>query len=168
MSSQHYAEFGRARLWGFGPLAVAKAWLTGAAINLAAPAGIASPVVSKLPRIGYYDTKGATTVQKIWNFLFHSDNALFAWIALIGIAGVAAFRLLQLIGALALLREPGAMGPLLLLGMWIGFILIVNGPIGSPKYRLPIEPVLAILTGAGLRSLRPNRSGESARPTAPA
>jgi hypothetical protein len=34
------------------------------------------------------------------------------------------------------------------------FILIVNEPIASPIYRLPIEPALLVFTGAGLFKLR--------------
>jgi hypothetical protein len=37
---------------------------------------------------------------------------------------------------------------------WIGYILVVNGPVASPKYRLPIEPVLVLLSAAGLLLVR--------------
>jgi hypothetical protein len=33
---------------------------------------------------------------------------------------------------------------LVLLLVWAGYILVVNGPIASAKYRLPIEPLAAI------------------------
>jgi hypothetical protein len=39
-----------------------------------------------------------------------------------------------------------------LLGGWFVFILLANGPIASPKYRLPLEPLLTVLTGAGYRA----------------
>ena len=42
----------------------------------------------------------------------------------------------------------------LLFGLWTGYVLAVTGPIASLKYRLPIEPVLAVLTGAGFCLLR--------------
>jgi hypothetical protein len=50
----------------------------------------------------------------------------------------------------------------LLLAGWCLYILAVNGPVASPKYRLPMEPALAVLTGAGLASLfnRRRRSPE--------
>ena len=34
---------------------------------------------------------------------------------------------------------------LALMSLWMLYILIVNGPIASPKYRLPIEPFNVIL-----------------------
>jgi hypothetical protein len=151
---RRHSEFGREKLMTLGPSAIAKAWTTGAAINLASPAIITLPPVAALPRTGFYDTKGANAVEKIGNFLFRSDNALFAWIALAGIAGVGIMGLLQLAGLLELLRRPGTIAVLLLLGLWTGFVLIINGPVASPKYRLPIEPALVLLAGVGFCAVK--------------
>jgi hypothetical protein len=51
------------------------------------------------------------------------------------------------------LRRPEHWPILLLLGSWIVYILLVNGPVASPKYRLPIEAPLMVFTGAGFVSL---------------
>jgi hypothetical protein len=158
--ARRYGEVGREALAQLGVARIAKAWIAGAVINLASPAVTLSPAVSQLPRTGFYATPATTTAEKAVNFLFRSDNALYAWIILVGMTGVIAFRLLQLVGLLGLVREPGAFIPLLLLLMWVGYVLVVNGPVASPKYRLPIEPVLAVLTGVGfcvLRDWRPRR-----------
>jgi hypothetical protein len=45
------------------------------------------------------------------------------------------------------------------MGCWCAFVLAVNGPVASPKYRLPMEPVLMVLAGAGLYAIRHWRSG---------
>ena len=50
---------------------------------------------------------------------------------------------------------------LLLLAGWVAYILLLNGPVASPKYRLPIEPALAVLTGAGLAAFGRRRSRQS-------
>ena len=42
----------------------------------------------------------------------------------------------------------------MLLSSWAVYILLVNGPIASPKYRLPIEQVLAVLSAAGYCALK--------------
>ena len=34
----------------------------------------------------------------------------------------------------------------------VAYFLIINGPVGSPKYRLPIEPILIIWFGSALLS----------------
>jgi hypothetical protein len=63
--------------------------------------------------------------------------------------------LIQLSGLVAMIIRREISLPVLgLLGGWFVFILLANGPIASPKYRLPLEPVLTVLTGAGYRSWR--------------
>ncbi len=160
--SRHYTEIGREELIKLGPVAVIKAWAIGAAINLATPAIILSPPIAQLPRTGFYATKGGTVFEKIKNFLFHSDNTAYDWALLLGLAGVGIIRLIQLCGVFALLRDRQAWPILALLGLWIGFILAANGPVASPKYRLPIEPVLCVLTGAGYALLRGRKLQASA------
>jgi hypothetical protein len=54
----------------------------------------------------------------------------------------------------ALIRTPGSAIPLLLFGAWCGFILVLDGPIASPKYRLPMEAPLMVCAGAGLHAFR--------------
>jgi hypothetical protein len=157
VASQQYAELGREELAKLGFGAVLKAWATGAAINLASPAIILSPPVAKLPRTGFYATPGRSPLEQIGNFLFHSDNAVYAWALLLGIAGVAVCRLLQLGGLVALGLDRGVWPATILLLLWAAFILAANGPVASPKYRLPIEPVLCVLTGAGVALLRRGR-----------
>ena len=63
-------------------------------------------------------------------------------------------RLIQLIGAFTIPWRGGNGAILVLFGGWIVYILAANGPIASPKYRLPIEPVLMVSLGAGLVRLR--------------
>jgi len=149
-----HAEFAREELAKLGLPAIVKAWSIGAAINLAAPAIIISPPIAQLPRTGFYATVGKTMTEKIMNFMFHSDNAVYAWALLVGVTGVAIVRLLQLLGAFCLLRQRHTWPILAMMALWIGFILAVNGPVASPKYRLPMEPVLCVLTGAGVALLR--------------
>ncbi len=151
--SRRYETVARGELATLGVKAIAKAWLNGAAINLGSPGIILSPPIQQLPRTGFYATPGASPLDKAMNFLFHSDNAAYSWILLTGIAGVMAVRLIQIIGVVSLLRHGGQLAVLSLFGLWIAYVLAVDGPVASPKYRLPIEPVLMVLTGAGLSVL---------------
>jgi 4-amino-4-deoxy-L-arabinose transferase-like glycosyltransferase len=150
--SRRFVTVARERLIELGPIAIAKAWIFGAAINLAAPSVILSPIVSSLPRTGFYATPGTSMPNKIFNFIFRSDNAFYAWVLLLGIAGLTVIRLIQLVGVYALIGEANDRAILLLLFFWILFILAASGPVASPKYRLPIEPVLMVLAGAGFHS----------------
>ena len=132
--------------------AIAKGWTIGAAINLGAPATILSPPVADLPRTGFYDTPGVSKGEKMVNFLFANDNPGYAWILLISLAGLGLVRLVQLGGVLSLAcRGREVRIALLLLLGWIAFILLINGPIASAKYRLPIEPAMGIFFAQGFR-----------------
>lgn len=155
--SNRYRQIAIEALGGLGAPAIAKAWLTGAAINLASPAASLSPPVSQMPRTGFYETVGASPIGKIWNFLFHSGNRLYAWIILISSGGVLIMRGLQIAGLVILVRTGGNVPALALFILWTAYVLAVNGPIASPKYRLPIEPVLVVLGAAGLSPLLERR-----------
>lgn len=137
-----------------GAVAIVKAWLYGSAINLGAPIGTLFPPLAQLPRTGFFATPGDSLPEKVINFLFHSDSAEFAWSTLVGILGVVVFRLLQLRGMTILLMRRAQLPIVLLLLGWAAFILLVNGPVASPKYRLPIEPVLMVLASVGYVSFR--------------
>ena len=147
MSAYALDELGRL---GLG--AIAKSWTIGAAINLGAPAAILSPPVAALPRTGFYDTPGTGKGEKIVNFLFANDNPGYAWILLVSLVGLVLARLVQLGGVVSLARRGREVrvALLLLLG-WVAFILLINGPIASAKYRLPIEPAMAVFFAQGFR-----------------
>jgi len=155
--SARYTEFAHEELGKLGLGAVARGWAYGAAINLAAPAVVHIPPVSSLPRRGFYDTPGSNLWEKLQAFLFGSGNTLYAWLLMLGLLGVAAFRLVQIIGFFTLLRRGANFAGLLLLAGWFAYVLLLNGPVASPKYRLPLEPVLAVLTGAGLAAFARRR-----------
>ncbi len=161
-NSKQFETIGRERLAQLGLAPLVKAWVTGMTINLGAPAIIISPPVAQLPRTGFFATRGKTPSEKIVNFLFHSDNARYAWILLIGIAGVGLIRLIQLAGAYAVLRDKANWPIAVMLVLWCGFILAASGPVASPKYRLPLEPVLCLLTGGGVEMLRRLRGRQAA------
>ncbi len=157
--SQLYTEIALDELKKIGIFPIAKAWAFGAILNLGSPASLLSPPVIQLPRTGFYGTTGSSIPGKIWNFLFRSDNVVYAQILLASIAGLAVFRLMQLAGVIAMVRQ-GQLAAVLLLVGWCLFVLSINGPVASPKYRLPMEPVLAVFTGAGWSLIsRPRKRG---------
>ena len=137
-----------------GTTAIAKAWFYGASVNLGAPVATIFPPLAQLPRTGFYSTPGATMTEKILNFLLKSDGRIYAWMVSIGIAGLAVIRLIQLFGLAVLLRMPRQRPATLLILGWATYVLLVNGPIASPKYRLPIEPTLLVSMAAGYCLIR--------------
>lgn len=154
VEAQRLTEIGREVISEAGYFSVAKAWAVGAVINLATPAALISPPVAQLPHTGFYDTRGATFAEKVFNFAFRSGNAIYVCILLVGAAGVLVFGVFVVLGVLEVFRHRGWDLSIAVLLLWIGFVLAVNGPIASPKYRLPVEPVLCLLAAAGLSRVR--------------
>ncbi len=129
------------------PISVlAAAWLKGAAINLAAPAVALDPRLRAARQGSVYNDPATGLLARAQGYLATTAPAARPWI----VAGLAfsIFSLtLQAWGFLALLRErpwiAAAAGALLI------YVLLVTGPIYSPKYRIPAEPVLIVLAALG-------------------
>ena len=137
-----------------GQVPIAKAWGYGAAINLFSPAVILATPVRALPRTGFYATPGDSKVDKVIGFLLRNDNRLYGWVLVIATAATMVWRVVQLRGlwrglrrAIAGDRFALALG--LILVAWVGFILAINGPVASAKYRAPIEPAMIVLFALG-------------------
>jgi hypothetical protein len=129
--------------------ALIKSWASGVFINLVSPAHLISPPVSSLPRTGFYDTPGVSFADKAFNYAFRSGNPLYSWLLIAGTFGLVVFRMIQAVGLVSLAKLRSNWPSLLFAGSWFVFLLLLNGPIASPKYRLPLEPLFDILTGAG-------------------
>ncbi len=147
-----YRDLTREYLWALPPQAFVKAWLSGMVINLASPATLMIPQVMKIQRIGFYETEGETPLSKMRNFIAESSTARYlAWMA--GGALIEwPVRLLGVIGLWLLLRNRECRAPAIFAIAWIGFILAVQGPVASAKYRLPIEPIAMALAGVAMAS----------------
>ncbi len=148
--SRQRDALGREVLSELGVGAIAKAWIIGAAINLFSPAALVSPPMRALPRTGFFSAPGETKLAKVRHFLFANDSPTYAWVMLLTGLGAIAFRLVELLGLGLVARARGAASArlrrasLAVLLMWAGYVLLVNGPVASAKYRLPIEPLAAL------------------------
>lgn len=147
-----YDALAREGLATLAPEAYVKAWTLGATINLVSPATLMIPRVMALPRIGFYATEAATPWDKALAFVTRSSSPTYlAWLA-----GGAALewpvRILALLGLWFVWRARGGRAVVLFAVAWIGFVLAVQGPVASAKYRLPIEPIAMVLAGMALSS----------------
>lgn len=146
-------------LWGLGPYTLAKAWAVGAAINVAAPAIISSPVVRNMERPSFTNTIGVNPIEKVHNYL--SSNTKFTSVM---VPAILLTALARVIAGLSLLQlwprkttsasyEPKrTLDPLLTLFLlMVGvYIFAVTGPVTGAKYRMALEPALDIFLAAGL------------------
>ena len=128
---------------------ILKSWMQGAAINLAAPALMIDKRIRKLPHISFAgDTRG-DLFARTRQFISGSSSVYVA--AMVASAlGAIIVSLVQFVGFFVQLRVNVTLA--VLSALTVAYFLVINGPVGSPKYRLPIEPILIIWFGCGLLS----------------
>lgn len=149
--SARMTEIAISELADMGVGTVALAWIKGAVMNLSAPASTIAPPVSALPRSGFYETPGKSLSEKVWNYLFHNKGAAYATVLLLSGLTMPVWILLGVGGFVLCLRsgrETMVLG--LLLFLWAGYTFGINGPVVSPKYRLPLEPVWVVFATIAL------------------
>lgn len=140
------------KLTELGVGAVVSAWVKGAVFNLLSPASSIAPIVSTLPRQGFYDTPGDSLGGKVWNFLFDNQGMLYTVVLLTSAIPIPFALLLAFFGFYVCMRGGKQTAiPAALLFLWAGYTLGLNGPVFSPKYRLPLEPVWVVMTAIGLK-----------------
>ncbi len=133
------------------PLAdFAKAWLEGMIVNLAAPALLGDPRVRALPRPSFYNTPGTSLWEKARAYVF-DDPGLYQVLLVVGLIAMIPFLALEAVGFAMLARTlPWAA---VLAGGVLAYFLLLNGPVATAKYRLPMEPVLIVLAAIPLARL---------------
>ena len=148
-------------------LKLAKAWAKGAVLNMGTPSAILSPVVNRLEHTSFYDSTSAGMLARIQNMLTDKSGNLNAYglVFILSTIGLVMWSLLSLTGAAgALAADRESRLKALLLILWCLMILVINGPVGTPKYRLPVEPALVIFAALGLRMLIHRRRTGDLRP----
>jgi len=108
---------------------------------------LADPRVRALPKPSFYNTPGAGLWQKARAYLF-DDPGRYQLLLILGLIAMVPFLVLEAIGFVMLARTlPWAA---VFGGGVIAYFLLLSGPVATPKYRLPIEPVLIVLAAIPL------------------
>ena len=129
---------------------ILKSWLQGAAINLAAPALIIDRRIRQLPHISFAEDTRGDLFARTKQFISESSSVYVSTIV-VSALGAVIISLVQFAGFFVQLRVNMMLA--VLSALTVAYFLMINGPVGSPKYRLPIEPILIIWFGCGLLSL---------------
>jgi hypothetical protein len=141
------AEVARKEMARLPLTAFAAAWLEGMVVTLGAPALLGDPRVRALPKPSFYNTPGAGLWQKARAYLL-DDPGRYQLLLVAGIVAMLPFLVLEAVGFVMLARTlPWAA---VLAGGILAYFLLVSGPIATPKYRLPMEPVLIVLAAIPL------------------
>ena len=128
---------------------ILKSWLQGAAINLAAPALIIDKRIRQLPHISFAEDTRGDLFARTKQFISGSSSVYVATLV-VSAVGAIIISSVQFVGFLVQLRVNMMLA--VLSALTVAYFLLINGPVGSPKYRLPIEPILIIWFGCGLIS----------------
>jgi hypothetical protein len=161
LSSAIKSALARDEMARLPPSAFVESWIEGMAINLGAPALVADPRVRALPKPSFYNTPGKSLWERTRIYFFERPG-LYQVLLAAGFAATLPFLVLEAIGFIMLARRlPWAAA---LAGAVIAYFLLLSGPVGSPKYRLPIEPVLIVLSAIPLAWLAQRRGGTAAAP----
>ncbi len=126
------------------------AWSYGAALNLGTPALVIDPRVRAYNRHSLMDSTGSGLLERLRFFLVGNDPTYLIWVV-IGLTFSVLCAALQLFGWVMLFRH--AVWPAVFGALAIGYFLLINGPIGTPKYRLPFEPILIVFQAIALLTL---------------
>ena len=126
---------------------ITKSWMQGAGINLLAPALMIDKRVRQLPHVSFASDTRGDLFSRVWQFLTGSSTVYVA-IIFVSVTGAILVSIIQLAGFFVLLRDNVILAVLCALA--VAYFIVLNGPVGSPKYRLPIEPILIICLGSAL------------------
>jgi hypothetical protein len=130
--------------------AIAKAWIKGAVVNLAAPAIAVDPRIRRDRAGSFYNDPSPGLIGRLRGYLSTFSAPVRSWL-IAALVMSAASLMLQAYGFLRLAtRLPWAA---VFAALIVLYFLLVTGPIVSPKYRLPIEPILIVFTALGLEGL---------------
>jgi hypothetical protein len=127
------------------PLSVLlRGWVSGAVVNLASPALVLEPRIRQFNRKSFMESTGVGVFERARNFISNNNSTYVAWL-MFGLMMSALTLTLQFGGWFLLCRRlPVAT---LFATLSLLYFLVLNGPVASPKYRLPLEPILIIFQG---------------------
>lgn len=154
--NRYLLTIGRKALSDLGFISLAQAWMTGAIINLVSPSIANAPAVRAIPRPSFYYTPGKTFIKKVHNYFESIESKLYFLLLSVSFIFSLIFLGFSLWGFSCTLSSNPSMADKLLtwtLGAVVFYFLLITGPIISPKYRLPTEPILIVFASAGLERL---------------
>lgn len=93
---------------------------------------------------------GDGIADRLANFVDYNIANPMMWIFVLGQILLGVTRLIQLGGLFGGLADRSRWSVALLFAGILAYFLVINGPVGGAKYRLPMEPVLILLTVWGV------------------
>ncbi len=128
-------------------VAIVTAWLKGMALNIWTPAVLIDTRVRSFSGQSFYELEAPNFFRKVLQYLERS-GPLYLFFFFVGAFGSFLSFIFSIYGLFILhsLRPWAAIFATLA----VFYFLLINGPVASPKYRLPIEPIMIICASLGL------------------
>jgi hypothetical protein len=105
-----------------------------------------------LPKPSFYNTPGTSLWERTRAYFF-TEAGLYQVLLVAGLVAMLPFLLLEAAGLVLLIRAYPLAA--VLTGGVLAYFLVLSGPVATPKYRMPIEPVLIVLAAVPLAWLAP-------------
>jgi hypothetical protein len=129
---------------------ILQSWAQGVLVNLASPAILIDRRVRNLPHSSFAESTSGDLLTRIQQFI-DGSSMIYVTILIVSVVGGAVISIIQFLGFFIHFRITPLLATLGLLTL--AYFVLVNGPVASPKYRMPIEPVLIIWLGCGLEAV---------------
>ncbi len=123
-------------------ISVLQAWFWGSLKNIFSPFSADFAYFYKIPHSSFYETSGSNVLKQTSNFLFKNSNIFYSFFIILTLVTTLVFRTFQLHGFFCMAKHYKT--EFIFFLTIILYFLIINGPIGSAKYRAPFEPILII------------------------
>ena len=107
--------------------------------------------IRQLPHISFASDTDGDLISRAWQLISRSSS-IYVTVLIASGAGAIIISIFQLAGFFVQARVNLSLA--VLSALTVAYFLIINGPVGSPKYRLPIEPILIIWFGCALLSFQ--------------
>ncbi len=126
---------------------ITQAWLQGMAINLVVPAILVDNRIRKLSTQSFYHLEAPNFITKVLLYV-QGNGSIYLILFILGVLGSVITLILSLYGLfLVWSRFPWAA---IFVMFAVLYFLLINGPVASPKYRLPMEPIMIICASLSL------------------
>ena len=140
--SRMRTELALKELSALPPGLLARAWVQGGFVNLMAPAISIEPRLRSMSRASFYNTPGDGLFERVGAFISRNDPVYVGW-TIVGIVSSVLGSLLVLYGFYRLCQA--RWWAALFAALFVVYFLLITGPVTSPKYRMPMEPILVLL-----------------------
>ena len=130
---------------------IIKAFFWGGMKNIFSPIFIDIGTFFQIPHSSFYETSGISFPKQAYNFIYNNTNKVYSLTLLVTIMILVLFRVLQLYALITIFKKNKILAVSMIL--FILYFLILSGPIGYAKYRIPFEGVFVLLTAIGFQNI---------------